>query len=133
VRRRIAIHYFRGAQAFVYFADDGAPAGFVVALIDPGLEGVRCFGRAVEMLDVIVREPCRGKGYGRALLEHVEEVARAAGSYCVYVSTYAGDGKAVSFYVHCGYVPVATLPDVHGPGDEGQVYLRKIVPDAQQA
>jgi hypothetical protein len=45
----------------------------------------------------------------------------------MYVSTYAKDKEAISFYLQNGFVRVATLPDVHGPGDDGNVYMRKII------
>jgi hypothetical protein len=34
---------------------------------------------------------------------------------------------AIAFYGKNGMTPVATLPDVHGPGDEGMVYIRKVL------
>jgi len=127
VRRRIAIHYFRGGSFYVHFLDHGTPTGFAAVLIDPGLDGDRCSGHKAELLDVLVREEHRGHGYGRALLEHVEREARASGAYCLYVATYAGNEGALAFYVHHGFVPVALFPDVHGPGDDGEAHLRKIL------
>ena len=85
------------------------------------------FGHVAELLDVVVREPHRGNGYGRALLDHAEAQARAAGAYCLYVRTYAGNDDSMTFYIHRGFVPVALHPDVHGPGDDGEVHLRKIL------
>ncbi|MHC4471536.1 MAG: GNAT family N-acetyltransferase [Planctomycetota bacterium] len=127
VRRRIAIHCFRGARFFSCEADGGTPAGFGAVLIDPGLEGDNCFGHKAELLDVMVRDEHRGQGHGRALLEHAETLSREAGAYCIYVATYAGSRDAVAFYVHRGYVPVAMHPDVYGPDDDGRIYLRKVL------
>ena len=127
VRRRIAVHCFRGGRFYVHFLDDDIPTGFAAVLIDPGLAGDNCFGHMAELLDVVVREQYRGNGYGRALLDHVESEARAAGAYCLYVATYAGNDDSMAFYIHRGFVPVALHPDVHGPGDDGEVYLRKIL------
>ena len=79
------------------------------------------------MLDVVVREQHRGKGHGRALLDHVESEARAAGAYCLYVATYAGNADSMTFYINRGFIPVSMHPDVHGSGDDGEVYLRKIL------
>ena len=129
VRNRIAIHYRRGGRSYVHFANDASPTGFAVVLIDPGLEGDNCFGHKAELLDVVVREPHRGNGYGRALLDHAESEAYAAGAYCLYVATYAGNDDSMTFYINRGFVPVALHPDVHGPGDDGEVYLRKILKD----
>lgn len=127
VRRRIAIHYFRGGRFYVHLLDDGTPTGFAAVLIDPGLDGKNCFGHMSELLDVVVRDKHRGNGYGRALLDHVESEVRAVGAYCLYVATYAGNDDAMTFYINRGFIPVAMHPDVHGPGDDGEVYLRKIL------
>jgi len=127
VRKRIAIQHFRGGRFYAHFLDDGAPTGFAAVLIDPGLDGEAASGRKAELLDVIVREKHRGHGYGRALLEHVEREAHASGAYCLYVATYAGNAHSMAFYIHQGFVPVALFPDVHGPGDDGEVHLRKIL------
>jgi GNAT superfamily N-acetyltransferase len=96
-------------------------------LIDKGLEGAACFGQFTELLDIIVRGQHQGKGLGRALLGHAEAVSVDAGAYCMYVRTYAGSRDALTFYIRHGFVPVAIHPDVHGPDDDGSVYLRKIL------
>jgi GNAT superfamily N-acetyltransferase len=127
VRRRIAIHYFRGGRFFGHFLDDDTPTGFAAVLIDPGLDGKNCFGHMAQLLDIVVREERRGNGYGRALLDRAESEARATGAYCLYVATYAGSDDSMTFYIHHGFVPVAMHPDVHGPGDDGEVHLRKIL------
>ena len=117
----------RGGRFYVHCLPDGTRTGFAAVLIDPGLEGRNCFGHKAELLDVIIREAHRGKGYGSALLSHAESEARAAGAYCLYVATYAGNADSMTFYINRGFVPVALHPDVHGPGDEGEVHLRKVL------
>ena len=66
-------------------------------------------------------------GGGDALAFPALDEARAAGAYCLYVTTYAGNKDSMTFCIHLGFVPVASHPDVHGPDDEGNVYLRKIL------
>ena len=127
VRRRLAIHCFRGARFYACYAAEQVPVGFVSILIDKGLEGVRCFGQWTEILDLLVLEGYRGKGYGKALLEQAEKASVEAGACCMYVHTYAGNRAAMTFYIKHGFVPVAMLPDVNGHDDEGDVYLRKIL------
>ncbi len=126
VRKRIAIYYFRGVRFYAYCAGEQI-AGFAAVLIDPGLEGANCFGHVAELLDILVRDEHRGKGYGRALLEHAEAAAADAGAYCLYVETYAGNDDSMTFYINHGFVPVAMHPDVYGPDDQGNVHLRKIL------
>jgi ribosomal protein S18 acetylase RimI-like enzyme len=127
VRRRIAIHSFRGGRFYVHSLPNGTPTGFSAVLIDLGLAGRNCFGHMAQLLDIVIRTPHRGHGHGHALLDHAESEARAAAAYCLYVSTYAGNGDALSFYVAHGFVPVAQHPDVFGPEDDREVYLRKLL------
>ncbi len=60
-----------------------------------------------------------GRGLGARLMAHCESVARQEGYHCLLVSTYAKQERAIRFYLREGFVPVATIPDVHGPSDEG--------------
>ena len=55
----------------------------------------------------------------------VSSHAKEKGVYCLYMSTYAKDSGVIHFYGKNGFVPVATLPDVHGPKEEGLVIMRK--------
>jgi len=116
--------YFAAGGLFIAaFENGGHAVGYAVLLVDDK-PGFRCKG---EIVSLGVLPEYRRQGIGTALVRHCLDVSRELGLYCCYVATYAGDARAVGFYLHCGLVPVATLPDVHGPGDEGQVYLRAIV------
>ena len=128
LRRRIAVYYFSGAQFYAYYHND-IPIGFSTLRIDPGLEGVQCLGQYAELLDIIFLKEFRGKGFGTQLLEHAESVSKTSKVHCMYISTYAKDYRVIGFYGKNGYVPVATMPDVHGPNDEGRIWMRKILND----
>jgi ribosomal protein S18 acetylase RimI-like enzyme len=127
LRKHIALDYYRGARFFAIFLEDSSPVGYGSLLIDEKLEGVALTGQKSELLDIGVLDEFRGKGYGKKLLSHAESVSRESGVYCMYIKTYAKDYKVVAFYGSSGFVPVATLPDVYGPGDEGDIYMRKIL------
>ena len=126
LRCRVSRHYFSGAKFFAYCEAD-KPVGFAGLLIDEGLEGVSISGQKTELLDVGILPEFRNKGYGKKLLDYAEEKSRLSGAYCMYISTYAKDTIAISFYLRNGFVQVAVLPDVNGPGDEGNAILRKII------
>ena len=85
------------------------------------------FGCLQHRLDLGLHPEYRGKGYGTELLQHAEALAREVGVRSLYVSTYARERRVIAFYGKHGLVPVATLPDVHGPDDEGMVYMRKVL------
>lgn len=127
LKKRISIYFYRGAKFFAYYTDGNIPVGFAALLLDEGPEGVRCFGHKSELLDIALFPEFRKKKYGSQLLTFTEEYSRQKGAYCMYVSTYAKDIKVIEFYKKNGFEPVAVLPDVHGPDDEGMVYMRKIL------
>jgi ribosomal protein S18 acetylase RimI-like enzyme len=126
LRRRISRHYYLGTKFFAYYRRN-QPVGFAALLVDEQLEGVRLFGQKTELLDIVIFPEFRSQGYGKKLLDYAERKSQDSGAYCMYVSTYAKNINAISFYVRNGFVPVANLPDVHGPGDEGLLVMRKIV------
>ncbi len=126
LRRRVAVHYFRGTRFFA-LEEDGTPIGFAAVLVEPPLDGAPCFAQYSELLDIGLLPEHRGKGHGRRLLAHAEVFARESDAYCLYMATYARNHDRVAFYGKSGFTPVATLPDVFGPGDEGRIYMRKIL------
>lgn len=52
---------------------------------------------------LVVAEDAEGKGVGRALLEHVEDWARARGFREVVLDVFATKTGAIGFYERCGY------------------------------
>jgi GNAT superfamily N-acetyltransferase len=123
ISQRIAI----GVRFLGYFVEDDTPAGLIAIKFDEGPDGLaRGWGKC-EILDLGFHPEHRGKGYGTKLMSHVEGLARDVGVRSLYVSTYARERQAITFYGKCGLVPVATLPDVHGPDGEGMVYMRKVL------
>ena len=130
VRKRIALHYLRGTQFFALSDDSDAPIGFAAVLYDPGLPGVSCFGQSAELLDIAIFPQYRGQGHGSILLRHVERIMETQRVFCLYMTTYGASYGAIAFYGKHGYAPVAVLPDVYGPNDEGRVYIRKRLRDS---
>jgi GNAT superfamily N-acetyltransferase len=126
LKHRISQHLYAGVRFFAVFGKNSKPIGFAGVLISERLENVP-FGRSTELLLIGVLEAYRGRGYGKMLLEHAEKLSHESGAYCMYIATYARDSRNIAFYGHHGYVPVATLPDVNGPDDDGNVYMRKIL------
>jgi GNAT superfamily N-acetyltransferase len=78
-----------------------------------------------EIVDLGVAEARRRQGIGSALLKHASALAGDRGAGRLYVRTYAGDTRAITFYGRNGFHPVAVIPDANGPDDEGDVVLRK--------
>jgi ribosomal protein S18 acetylase RimI-like enzyme len=122
LKKKIAEYFYRGARFFAYYLDNRTPVGFATLLIDRQLFH---FDQKSELLAIGVFPEFRKKGYGTELLKHAEEISRQSGVYCMFMATYAGAQQVISFYGKSGFIPVATLPDVHGPKAEGTVFMRK--------
>ncbi len=125
LEERLHVHFARGARAYGSFLENGEPAGFAVLLIEKKLEGAEWSGQSAELLDIALYPQHRGLGCGSELLAFIERTAAAAGVYCLFACTTATDYRVIAFYGKNGFVPVATLPDVNGPGNAGNVFMRK--------
>ena len=74
------------------------------------------------MIDLLwVEAAVRGQGYGRALLEHAEEVAREAGCVAARLDTY--EFQARPFYEHHGYEVFGVLEGY--PANTRTHYMKK--------
>lgn len=128
LRRRINRHYQRGAMFYAYHEIGQEDAyGIIAVLHEEAPPGIPALGARAEVLDIGVSKRHRRKGIGSILLRQAEKIARSRGAYCLFMLTYAEDYDVIAFYGKNGFIPVATIPDVFGPHDEGNVVLRKIV------
>jgi GNAT superfamily N-acetyltransferase len=128
LRRRIQSHFERGALFYAYHEDELSDAfGIVAVLHEEAPNGIPALGARAEVLDIGVCKDHRRKGIGGILLHHVENIVKGRGAYCLIILTYAEDYDVIAFYGKNGYVPVATIPDVFGPGAEGNTVLRKLL------
>lgn len=59
--------------------------------------------RPLYLLDMAVSPPRQRLGYGRRLLEHATEVARASPADAIRLDAYDADAGAAPFYAKCGY------------------------------
>ena len=76
-----------------------------------------------ELKKVFVRPGLRGAGVGRALMAHIEEVARGLGFTTLVLTTGVAQDAAVRLYLSAGYRQIETLPEHRG--DPSAVSLSK--------
>ena len=81
-------------------AVDGQPAGFACLRLVPHLQGDAPYA---ELTDIYVDAPARRHGVARALIAHVEAVARAAGATEVVIITGFDNEGAQAAYRANGY------------------------------
>ena len=124
LQNKILKRYGAGSRFYALYADDGTPLGIAGLQVETSLHSEWASG---ELVDIGIFPEHRGRGHGSALLRFIEEQARQENCYCLYIHTYAGDCRVIAFYGKNGYAPVATLPDTNGPGNEGTVWMRKVL------
>ena len=82
-------------------ADDAGPVGYAwLALKGPE---VSC----AWIYDLAIDEEHRGKGYGRALLNGLEQVAREHNLESIALNVFAGNDYARQLYERAGYKPTS--------------------------
>lgn len=102
IHRRLQAHNARFMTQFADFSFHMEENGAIVAGIV-----AESVGDTVEVAYLFVEEPHRGRGLGKALLEHVEDAARTAGMRRVLLNTYSF--QAQGFYLRLGYREVLRL------------------------
>lgn len=92
----------------------GVVDGDVVASVMAGYEGHRGW---VNYLAIAPR--LRGKGFGRALMQHVEEALQQRGCPKINLQVRESNREAIEFYRHLGYLQ-----------DESVSLGKRLIPDA---
>jgi ribosomal protein S18 acetylase RimI-like enzyme len=84
---------------------DGTLVGFAGGCVqnNPEIFEVR---RAGEIWDVFVRDDCRGRGVGKALMEATEQAMIDMGAEDTKLHVALHNPSAIEFYKHLGYEPV---------------------------
>ena len=100
------------AATWQRFFDAYEPVHALVAESDGELVGLThyLFHRATTLVqpicylsDLFTSEQARGKGVGRALIEHVIATARRAGCRDVILQVNRNNGSSIRAYEHCGF------------------------------
>ena len=108
---------------------------FLLAEQDGALIAYACFGRVPmtewswDLYWIVVHPEAQRSGAGRALLESLSATARAEGGTLLYAETA---GRALyaptrRFYAGTGFILQAVLPDFYAPGDDKQIWVRRLV------
>lgn len=105
---------FAPAPAFgVLLAEQsGEPAGYLLHApgFDPDLGG-----RVLTVVDLFVREPFRGAGVGRALVDAAAQRARARGARALAWWVREANPRAIAFYERLGARTVPGVRSMHLP------------------
>jgi ribosomal protein S18 acetylase RimI-like enzyme len=114
----------------------GAESGyeFVLADLDGKLAGYTCFGQipctigSFDLYWIAVDPAWQRSGIGRALVSATEKRIAALCGRRIYIDTSGRDRYASTraFYERAGFHCEARLVDFYMPGDDKQVYVKKL-------
>jgi len=70
----------------------------------------------------------QGRGYGRALVEWLEDYVRRAGGRLIVIETSSTEKYEPTrrFYLGLKYTEAAVIPDFYGPGDSRVIYTKHL-------
>lgn len=108
-------------QSFVV-EDEGAVAGWVCC------GPVPCSLGAWDVYWLGVAPDRQGRGLGKALVRHAEQLIRARGGYLSVIETSGNPHYTPTraFYLGSGYYEAARLSDFYAPGDDRIIYLKRL-------
>ncbi len=98
--------------------DDGEVLGYYCVGPTPATEGT------FDLYWIATKPSVHGKGIGRALNTHAEQLIRSLGGRLIIVETSSTQryDKTRAFYVKAGYEELARIRDYYRPGDSLVVY-----------
>ena len=96
----LSMYYSKKPEDMCYYvlADDGN-----CTVGGAGLERFSGFEACAELQKLYLAEDYKGKGYGRMLLEYIEEKAREMGFRRMYLETHSALIEALRLYEKAGY------------------------------
>lgn len=92
----------------IVYENDGKVLGFILlqAKQRPDFQfivsGKHCF-----IMDLIVTENCRGKGFGTALMNSAKDWAKAHGCGFINLDVLSNNPRAIALYEKLGFIPKA--------------------------
>lgn len=116
-------NYLDGNSKDLWFtATFDEPVGVIYCTPEPMTQGTW------NILMLLVSPKHHRKGYGRALISHVEETLRANSARLVIVETSSLDDfkGARAFYLKCGYMEEARISNFYAAGDHKIIFSKEL-------
>ena len=95
-----------GGYTYVILSENGS---------DKGYGSYRPDGDSLFVSKIYVSRDCRGKGYGKKLIEYMTEAGKALGMSSLYLTVNRNNANAISFYEAAGFRKAGTrVADIGG-------------------
>jgi len=134
VAREVLEHFSTGAisallsdpaTAFIVAESSGHMVAFAQMTYGSTHESVAA-GNTAELKRLYVQERFSGKGIGGALLRRAEALAAEQGASTIWLTVWAGNRRALAFYVRQGYKDVGASTYVfEGEQYETRIFVRE--------
>jgi len=118
------------------YLEQGKKSGYRFLFLEEGtrIAGYACYGEIpctrhrYDLYWIAVDPGKQGKGYGRKLIERVEEEIRKSGGRKIFVETSSRNkyGPTRQFYRACGYQEEAQLKDFYSRGDHKVIFSKNL-------
>lgn len=101
---------------------DGRPAGWVCFGPTPCTEGT------FDIYWIVVAPDAQGRGIGRELLDHAEQLIAGRGGRMTVAETAGRDSYEPTrqFYLHRGYHEAARVAEFYAPGDDKVIFVKRL-------
>jgi ribosomal protein S18 acetylase RimI-like enzyme len=124
----------------------GDASGYLFLILEdaaasPDVQGYACYGPVpltegvYDLYWIVVDRGGQGRGYGRRLLELVEDQVRRRRGRKLLIETSSQEsyGATIRFYERSGYELVARIRDFYKAGDDKLVFSKDFAPGRQVA
>ena len=122
IKETLANYYSGNSKDLWYVADDNGLEGVLYCVPEPMTSGTW------NVLMLLVNPDHQGQGYGRALMNYIEQTLVERGERLLIVETSSLDDfeSARGFYSKCGYHEEARIRDFYAEGDDKIVFSKAL-------
>jgi ribosomal protein S18 acetylase RimI-like enzyme len=114
----------------------GEESGYIFAVLESGnkVRGYACYGSvpltegAYDLYWIVVDSASQGTGFGRRLIEYIEQDVLSRGGRMVLIETSSQEtyGATVQFYERRGYLLAARIRNFYKIGDDKLVFQKEL-------
>jgi ribosomal protein S18 acetylase RimI-like enzyme len=119
--------------------ESGEESGYIFVVLEttipnPTVRGYACYGpvplteNAYDLYWIVVDPASQGAGFGRRLLQYVEQDVRSRGGGMILIETSSQEsyGATIRFYERSGYDLAARIRNFYKKGDDKIVFQKEL-------